>query len=267
MKRLLILVIAVSIFVISCNNEKTVKKENKVERKQKEKSVAEIVSPGFEYKMEEVFAKDGNCEKELADCAHVVINFPVFSNENMMNANRIVKNSIADLLGFGDVENTNQVNLTESAQAMIKDYQDFKNEFPDSPQVWNFQLKSRINYSDSVKVSLIIAAQSYTGGAHGAVNQIYFNFDKNGKLLKIADLVEDVGIFTTIAEQHFRIRERIKEGESYLKAGFEFPNDKFALPANIGLSKNTFILYYNQYEIAPYSSGPTQLFISFEELK
>jgi hypothetical protein len=184
-----------------------------------------------------------------------------------MNANRIVKNSIADLLGFGDVENTNQVNLTESAQAMIKDYQDFKNEFPDSPQVWNFQLKSRINYSDSVKVSLIIAAQSYTGGAHGAVNQIYFNFDKNGKLLKIADLVEDVGIFTTIAEQHFRIRERIKEGESYLKSGFEFPNDKFALPANIGLSKNTFILYYNQYEIAPYSSGPTQLFISFEELK
>lgn len=267
MKRLLFLLLAVSITTISCNIEKSEKKEKKVESKQKEKAATVLVSPGFEYKMEEVFAKDGNCEKELDNCAHVVINYPVFSNEKMMNANRIVNHSIADMLGFGDVENPNQVNLTEAAQNMIKEYQDFKNEFPDSPQVWNFQLKSRINYSDTLKASLIIASQSYTGGAHGAVNQVYFNFDKNGNILNIKDLVEDVGAFTKIAEQHFRLKKKIKEGESYLKAGFEFPNDKFALPANIGLSENTFILYYNQYEIAPYSAGPTQLFISFDELK
>lgn len=267
MRRLIFLFSTGIILINSCTNVTENKQETKTEIRQEKRIEAVKVIEAFAYEMKTILAKDESCEAEPIECTHVAINYPVFLKENMSNANRIITNSIADLLGFGDLESSQQADLQKNANKLIADFQDFKKEFPDSKQVWNFRLKSRVAYSDEEKISLVFASQSYTGGAHGAVNQVYFNFDKNGRLLKIGDLVEDVENFKVVAEQKFRHKKNIKDGQSYSDAGYNFPNDEFSLPANIGITDNAFVLYYNQYEIAPYSSGPTHLVILYEELK
>jgi len=267
MKRLIILCSLGALLISSCTNQTETKQETVSEVKQEQKIETVKVAPAFEYEMKTVLAKDENCKTEPIECAHVAIKYPLFLNDNMANANTIIVNSITDLLGYGDVESENSIDLQKDADKFIAEFQDFKKDFPDSEQVWSFRLKSRVAFADEEKISLVFASQSFTGGAHGAVNQLYFNFDKNGRLLKIDDLVEDVESFKAVAEQKFRHKKNIKEGQSYSDAGFSFANDEFCLAANIGITDNAFVLYYNQYEIAPYSSGPTLLIIMFDELK
>jgi len=267
MRRLVLLFSISTLLISSCSNQTESKREANNEVKYEQKSDVVKVATEFDYEMKTVLAKDENCKAEPIECSHVAIAYPLFLNQNMSNANRLITNSISDMLGYGDVESAQQTDLQIIANKLIADFQSFKKEFPDTEQVWSFRLKTSIAYSDEDKISLVFASQSYTGGAHGAVNQVYFNFDKDGQLLKIEDLVSDVNSFKAIAEQKFRHKKNIKEGQSYSDAGFDFANDEFRLPANVGLTDDAFILYYNQYEIAPYSSGPTFLIIMFDELK
>lgn len=262
MKRILFLFTVILLSFASCDNTNNAESEEKKELKS-EKNVL----TSFNYEMKRIFVKDSTCKSELKDCAHVLIIYPKFSSKQLSNINLFINHRIADLVGYGDVENPNIVNLNNAAESIVADYQDFKNEFPESKQVWSMRLKSRVSYVDDKKVSIIIVSDSYMGGAHGNVNQMFMNFDNQGNLLKLVDLVDDIDLFKEIAEKKFRLKKNIKKGESYSDAGFNFPEEKFRLPANIGLNKTSFILYYNQYEIAPYSLGPTQLLINFVELK
>lgn len=44
-------------------------------------------------------------------------------------------------------------------------------------------------------------------------------------------------------------------------------DDKFILPANIFVTKDGLLLFYNVYEIAPYSDGTKELLLTYDELK
>lgn len=262
MKRLLFLISGILLMIASCDNS------NNTDADKKEEQLSETnVLTSVNYEMTRIFVKDTNCKSDLKDCAHVLIIYPKFLNKHLSKINMFINHRMADLFGYGDVENPDLVNLSSAADSTIADYQKFKKEFPESKQVWSFRLKARVSFVDDEKISILIVSDSYMGGAHGNVNQMFMNFDKKGNLLKLENIVEDIDLFKEIAEKKFRLKKNIKKGESYSDAGFNFPNDEFALPANIGLSDTSFILYYNQYEIAPYSMGPTQLLIDFDELK
>lgn len=99
--------------------------------------------------------------------------------------------------------------------------------------------------------------QEYTGGAHPNYTTKYIIFDKTKKKeLKISDLVikKSISNFWKIAETFFG-----NEAPSQLL--FE---PKFIHPENIGINSNGIVLFYNRYEIAPYSSGDIQFIIPFE---
>ena len=226
-----------------------------------------IVDVLYDISMEEIFVKDTNCRSELKDCSHILISFPVFNDIKYSRANLKINHLIADLVGYGDAESNSIVDIGLAANNIIKDYNSFKTDFPESSQIWHFRLKSGITFQDKEKISILFLSESFMGGAHGSLNQIYLNFDSNGNILKGEDLIDNLDLFKSIAEKKFRIKKNIKEGETYSSVGFNFPNDKFRLAAHIGMSDNAYIIHYNSYEIAPYASGPTQLEIRFDELK
>jgi hypothetical protein len=72
---------------------------------------------------------------------------------------------------------------------------------------------------------------------------------------------------TKIAEQIFRKVKEIPDTASLNENYFEFPDDTFQLNKNYGFKKEGIVFYYNNYEIAPYAAGPTDVVIAYEHLK
>ena len=45
-----------------------------------------------------------------------------------------------------------------------------------------------------------------------------------------------------------------------------FENDKFYVSENLGLTKNGVVIYYEPYQVAPFSFGATTLFFKYIEI-
>ncbi len=110
---------------------------------------------------------------------------------------------------------------------------------------------------------------SYEGGAHGNHAISYMNFSKvTGKQLQLEDVfVENYKepltvILLDALKDHLQV-ESIDElhKEGYLNWTDMYPSRNFLL------SPDGVKFYYNAYEIAPYSAGPTELTIPYESLK
>jgi len=240
--------------------------ENKTE-KQQTTNKQETVSNAYSW--EHIFVKDDQCaDEEIHKCTHVLLDFPIFKGEQMENANRLVNHYIADVVGYGDAENPTSVNLEEAANSLVKDYQEFHKEFPDSPQVWHVRLKSKFTYEQEELLCLMIVSETYMGGAHGAMNKRYLTFSTiTGKTVNIIDRVGDKEQFIALAEQKFRKQKNLSSDIEFNETDYWFPDNEFVLPANIGIDNKGYLLHYNAYEIAPYSMGPTDIRIGFEELE
>ena len=198
------------------------------------------------------------------------------------DSNKIVEINIPEALG--DVEISNAINNTinkviiaslypkeetNSSTATVnksidffnKEYIDFKNDFPESAMEWDAQIDGEIMYQSDEIVSIALTSYMNTGGAHGSLVITFLNFDVfTGKQLKNEDLFEDYLSFKEIAKEYFN--EEIAD-----KKDLYFESDNFKLPENIGFNDEGVILLYNTYEIAPYSSGITEINIPWNDLE
>jgi hypothetical protein len=245
------------LFLYSCNNQGN-EKAGKGDK----------AYDGINYRMEKIFVAENDCTTDsLEACTHVMIEYPVFTDEKMSPANSFINHSIADMLGYGDAESDSLVDLKKAAQRIIDDYTDFKKDFPDSPQVWNFRSVTEVIYEKDDLVSLKMLTESYMGGAHGSLMTGYLNFDtETGRYVNLLDRIADTAAFIALAEKKFRKKRHLAPDADLEEAGYWFPDNKFSLPANIGVSNNGYLLHYNPYEVAPYASGPTDIVIGFDEL-
>ncbi len=108
---------------------------------------------------------------------------------------------------------------------------------------------------------------AFTGGAHGMQTREYTVVNlKNGKIVTLKDLFRTgfEEVLTEILTRKAMKAGGIEQGHSLKDAGYFVeeiaPNTNFYLtPGGIGF-------FYNHYEIAPYSYGPENFFISFDEL-
>jgi uncharacterized protein DUF3298 len=206
-----------------------------------------------------------DCEPENDACLMVSIKFPLFDQGDslaLVLANRIIRNSIIDNIGMGDVESITEPNIDEAVQDLNKSFEDLQNEFG-SATGWQADISSRELYrTDSVLV-IEVAAMTYFGGAHPNSNIRYFNFDRKlGRFLPISFFVDDMKAFTTKAEAAFKKASDINEGASYDDSGFNFLGNRFVLSANYAFLGDSIRLHYNQYEIAPYAAGDFEVTVS-----
>jgi hypothetical protein len=114
-------------------------------------------------------------------------------------------------------------------------------------------------------VELTTSGWTYTGGAHGNGFNTYFLIDRtDGKMLTLRDFFTNLDELNTIAEKYFRAIFGLSETESLNEYGFWFDNDNFTVNENFTSSGDSLLFFYNTYEIAPYSGGPTELLIPIE---
>ncbi|PNQ74922.1 DUF3298/DUF4163 domain-containing protein [Hanstruepera neustonica] len=174
--------------------------------------------------------------------------------------NSKINESIIASLQIGDPEPVNSKSVEESITNFNNEYIKFKNEFPESPMVWEAQIDGEVSYQSESLISIAITSYLNTGGAHGILTIRFLNFDTlTGDIISNNDLFSNFSAFEELAKNHFN-KEIADKKEDY------FDPDNFTLPANIGFDDDGLILFYNTYEIAPYSSGITEIHMAYDEI-
>lgn len=126
-----------------------------------------------------------------------------------------------------------------------------------------------VTYKDNCTISLYFYTYTYTGGAHGATVRTSDTWNlQECKLMSLSDYIVDRRNYKDfiIDEIIYIIEESKETGEYMYFDDYEqlvketFQKDSFYL-TNEGI-----IIYFQQYDIAPYSSGIPDFLISFSNM-
>jgi len=131
-------------------------------------------------------------------------------------------------------------------------------------------LDIQIAYQTEKRIGLVSNAYLFTAGAHGIGSTYFANINlETGQKLSIADCFQHPEAMRRKAEIAFRNNIGIAANASINEAGYWFDNDQFKLTENFLIKDSIVTFFYNVYEIAPYSNGPTsiELSISPNDLK
>jgi hypothetical protein len=157
--------------------------------------------------------------------------------------------------------------LEEQIEQLVDEHLDLAEGPPSAVLEWEIQSNGEVVLNTEDVVTLRLEYFGYTGGAHANSEVTYKSLElPTGKGLEISDVITDMQQFTALAENEFRKVRKLSPDANYEEAGFWFSDNRFALPDTFGLLRDGIILYYNSYEIAPYSSGPTEIKLSKKQL-
>ena len=106
---------------------------------------------------------------------------------------------------------------------------------------------------------------SYSGGAHGSYYVSYKNIYKNGKEIKLSDIITDLKGFKKEALKIYKKERGLKANESLTKDNW-FDN-KFVLAKEFALTDEGILFTYNPYEIKAYAEGITNFLVPFSQVK
>lgn len=158
--------------------------------------------------------------------------------------------------------------IDEGVNKFIEDYISFKNEFPESPAVYELKIDQEQLFENNQTLVYSTTFYTYTGGAHGYGAKLYHTYDKNtGRLITNEELLKNKNAFKAYAEGMFRKKFNLSENESLNKNGFFFENDEFKLAENIAVTKDSLYMIYNAYEAASYAEGDIKFSFPKEDVE
>jgi len=205
-------------------------------------------------------------ESEPGICSFISFRFPAI----MVGPSESVEDAIReDIRRFLYSEGSYQgKDYFEISKRLFRDYGMFKAQFPDSAQVWYLKKEVGVIHLTSNILTLSKRSVSYLGGAHPVTLKYFSSIDlKSGKVLRLHDMIKSdaIGQLVVKAEERFRKIKGLKPDAGL--EGFFFPDGRFRLNDNVGLTSEGLLFYYNVFEIAPYAAGPTKLVIPYDDLK
>lgn len=264
MKYILILLL-IALVIIGCGKktETTGKesKENKQEAKTQDSLKYEIKNFKKTYK---------DCNDKDDKCSYLKISYPVFSGDAVSEINKVIDKYLTDSIFTVDGKGSN-VTLNGLATAFFGEYESIlKDASPDYPIVYALDINSSVVYNKPGALSLSIDYYINTGGAHPNSYARYFVFNpKTGKQLRLSDIFNNgfEDKLNKLIDRKFRELRNLKDtdrldGEKgYLFDNFIKFNDNFIM------TKDGINFFYNNYEIAPYAAGPTELKFTYKELE
>lgn len=217
----------------------------------------------------EIEEKSAKCKAE--PCTQVNISYPNFDGDSDMalSLNKIVKQRITQILSEDYVMDAKgNETINELIDLFLASYEEFKASFPESNTPWTLDIDINQSYLNKFLISLEVTTNSYTGGAHPNSFVSYINIvNENINEGSLSDFVSDIERLTSIVESQFRQENGLSPDASLSASGYNFEDDKFALPETFGFQESGMVLHYDSYEIAAYAEGPTEVIIPFADLK
>ncbi|MFA8343145.1 MAG: DUF3298 and DUF4163 domain-containing protein [Rhodothermaceae bacterium] len=168
------------------------------------------------------------------------------------------------------LKGTEKKPLETIQKEFIKEYKEFIDEFPSSPQSWEIKKDIKTVMKTDNLLSLTLTDFSYTGGAHPNTFVTHLCFDlKTGKRISLEDLItkEKMNELNILAEKKFRSDNNFNETSNYQEEGYFVENGKLKVNDNFLITNDGLTFLFNSYEIAPYSTGRTKIHLKLSELK
>lgn len=191
--------------------------------------------------------------EEITDKYEVKVKYPMLQGgekEVIDKINKVIADYTLDWI--------NDIKLL--GEEYSKEYKKSGNEMPKMEAYSLFE-----SFHTDELISLPVTYYQYTGGAHGLTTKVAYNYNlKTGKILKLKDLFKEGFDYKRIIDK--KVREDIeKEKDIYFENGALFKG--ISENQAYYLNRDSIIVYFQQYEIAPYSSGIREFKIPYEELK
>lgn len=175
------------------------------------------------------------------------------------NINKKLEEKRIKLLAM-DPDRPSPSSFEKALENFIRDYQEFRADYPDFPAVYEFRISEEMRYRSNELIVIKSKHYLFTGGAHGYGAISFSSFSpKTGESLQPKDLFANLSAFEKYAEEKFRKKYEIAEGDSINSTGFFFENDTFLLPENLAVLDDEVVLIYNPYEVAAYARGKMEL--------
>ena len=162
------------------------------------------------------------------------------------------------------------VGFEAEAAAVTEEFEQFHKEFPTSEITYFVRRTAEVSFNNAHLLSLEITEEDFKGGAHPNTHREYFNLNpSNGESVALADLMIPNGMarFEALAERRFRTAKQIGQNVKLSESGYNFADDKFALSKAWGATAGGLVIYYNDYDIAPHSAGPTTIGLPWSEVR
>lgn len=173
--------------------------------------------------------------------------------------NHIVKNNMSELLS-----NLHEKNLFSS------DSSDILSPIYDSTELtdtlyYRINADSYFGLSDTI-LCVRLSSSIYTGGAHPGTITNCYNFSlTDGSMIRLGKIIPSEHIPTLLS----RIKSRLLEKKYILSESELALNENHELDEipQILLEKDSILLFYGSYSIAPFSAGEIELKFSYQELE
>ena len=200
--------------------------------------------------------------KADSNCTIVKFVYPVFNGQKELN-DSVMRQLL--LISPGEKPGAS---LNASAQAFLNNYQNGIKGL-NNPPLYALNGDVKILRQDSSLVALQVYGYSFEGGAHPSSYTTFYNWNtKLNKKIALWDLFKDgAQEYVRIkGEAIFRKNEKLS-AEATLANNYFFKDNKFALNDNFAITPIGLRFLYNEYEIKPYSAGPTELIIPYSQIK
>jgi len=211
----------------------------------------------------------GDCGESGTDCARVKLTRLVFDAAPDDSAVARIDAWSAEAM-LRPVFDATQGDTPEAFTAAFLDqFRKVQVEFPDYSNGWELTRSVALAHQDEHTVCMVVDETLYTGGAHGSRQRWYTVFRRDtGARLSLDDVLRPGTRDTLVrrAQVRFRALAGLTADQPLSDGGYWFAEDQpFDLTDNWGILAHGFVFYFNQYEIAPYSMGPTDLRIPRED--
>ncbi|MFN8674522.1 MAG: DUF4163 domain-containing protein [Candidatus Sericytochromatia bacterium] len=212
----------------------------------------------------------GDCKKQ-EPCLTVAISYPKF-DKKFPQAEKINKYLLDKTLALFEPEKITSKTIDEAIEKEKKEYQKIYAEDKSMTGMgWSYRVKTDILYKSDKYLTLKVDMDTFTGGAHPNYHTTYTTFDlKTGNTLKLKDLDKDFTKTTKLGEKKLRENMKIPNNEKLNDFGYWFPDNKFYLNENFGITDKNVIFFYNTYEVSPYAMGTFEIVLDkklFKNLK
>lgn len=243
-----IAVVAIAIFCVACQ---PLREEN---------------ANAFETRTFRLESEPG-CASDTVACASFQVSYPHFTSIDSTVQAAITGRIEYWLSGGADGE---VKTISVLGNDFIRDFSQFVTDMPDYGMGWNYSARVSVLVATDSLISLQVDVESFTGGAHGSYTTNYVNVDPVTGAPYLLDSFLRPGyqeVLNRLGERDFRLQRALEENLSLEEAGFNFPENQFQLNDNYGFRKEGIVFFFNSYEIAAYSEGPTEILIPYEELR
>lgn len=223
------------------------------------------------YRMSEILHETKACAEPEKPCLTVRIGYPVFTGETISVTRyfnewvaQYVKNFLKEQTGEGKVRTDELKDLLSLLDARHADATAKEGQAGQ----WSLTLKIEVVMLTEKMMTLRCIADSYTGGAHPNSYVAFQMFDPAvAKEIPASELISNPEALAQLAEEQFRAIRKIAPGEGLNQAGFQFKDNRFSLPKQIGLTEKGLVCYFNTYEVGPYAAGPTEIILPTRQLE